>query len=526
VYLIGDIEKDTARLCIERLRELSNDNTRPISLYINSAGGNVTDGLAIHDVVRHIISRGIEVSVIVQGMAYSMGSIVLQAASEGKRLTYPHSWIMIHEPAKWAGWQSTTAQRSTSSAETDAGSDLRILSSRSGKPLRQIIKDTNALDFYLTRRARSITVWSTALSRVAGAEAGSRRSARRAADGAPPGPAESRRAGGEERAGGRAGGRKVKFPPFRPFLSSWKPAIPPADARHSRRPNGATVPAERARAARRADQLIQGQGVSEGSHLAPGLLDRHVPHIGTHGQIRRDRRHDVVHALVAFVVGVVHARGVLIRHQTRIQIRQIAIVNERPVVVAVAYHTYEAVGRRLEEVADDAVTPSIHDARSNNDGAKTGARRAEDQLLVVRPPGHQRDGVDRRILGRRLRRRTEHLHSRCVDDEPLRGRRRSAVRRRFAPMITSSAAVDGRAPFDVESYGMDMASCASAYANDSGSAGLPTIASAARGNARRFLIVAHERRDIVTAAHERVEYSPADVSCRAGQKDSHRGRIS
>src|SRR5436190_23015606 len=109
VYLIGDIEKDTARLCIERLRELASQSDRPISLFINSAGGNVTDGLAIHDVVRHIISQGIEVSVIVQGMAYSMGSIVLQAASEGQRLTYPHSWIMIHEPAKWAGWQSTTA---------------------------------------------------------------------------------------------------------------------------------------------------------------------------------------------------------------------------------------------------------------------------------------------------------------------------------------------------------------------------------------------------------------------------------
>src|SRR3954468_19233404 len=89
VYLIGDIEKDTARQCIERLRELSNDNPKPISLYINSAGGKVTGALAIHHVVRHIISRGIDVSVIVQGMAYSMGSIVLQAASEGKRLTYP-----------------------------------------------------------------------------------------------------------------------------------------------------------------------------------------------------------------------------------------------------------------------------------------------------------------------------------------------------------------------------------------------------------------------------------------------------
>jgi ATP-dependent Clp protease protease subunit len=150
VYLIGDIEKDTARLCIERLRELSNDSIKPISLYINSAGGNVTDGLAIHDVVRHIISRGIEVSVIVQGMAYSMGSIVLQAASEGKRLTYPHSWIMIHEPAKWAGWQSTTAAAQHLERLKQMQDQIyRILSSRSGKPLRQIIRDTKRTDFYL-----------------------------------------------------------------------------------------------------------------------------------------------------------------------------------------------------------------------------------------------------------------------------------------------------------------------------------------------------------------------------------------
>ena len=150
VYLIGDIEKDTARLCIERLRELSNDNNKPISLYINSAGGNVTDGLAIHDVVRHIISRGIEVAVVVQGMAYSMGSIVLQAASEGKRLTYPHSWIMIHEPAKWAGWQSTTAAAQHLERLKQMQDQIyKILSSRSGKPLRQIIRDTKRTDFYL-----------------------------------------------------------------------------------------------------------------------------------------------------------------------------------------------------------------------------------------------------------------------------------------------------------------------------------------------------------------------------------------
>jgi len=150
VYLIGDIEKDTARSCIERLRDLANDNNKPITLFINSAGGNVTDGLAIHDSIRHIISRGIEVRVIVQGMAYSMGSIVLQAASERGRLAFPHSWIMIHEPAKWAGWQSTTAAAQHLERLKQMQDQIyNILSARSGKPLRQIIRDTKRTDFYL-----------------------------------------------------------------------------------------------------------------------------------------------------------------------------------------------------------------------------------------------------------------------------------------------------------------------------------------------------------------------------------------
>jgi ATP-dependent Clp protease protease subunit len=150
IYLIGDIEKDTARTCIERLREMANENDKPITVFINSAGGNVTDGLAIHDAVRHVIRRGIEVKIIVQGMAYSMGSIVLQAASDGKRLAFPHSWIMIHEPAKWAGWQSTTAAAQHLERLKQMQDQIyKILSTRSGKPLRQIIKDTKRTDFYL-----------------------------------------------------------------------------------------------------------------------------------------------------------------------------------------------------------------------------------------------------------------------------------------------------------------------------------------------------------------------------------------
>ncbi len=150
VYLIGDIDKDSARATIERLRELASENDKPVSLYINSAGGNVTDGLAIHDAIRQLVRQGIEVTIVVQGMAYSMGSVVLQAASEGRRQAFAHSWIMIHEPAKWAGWQSTSAAAQHLERLKQMQSQIyHILADRSGKPLRQIIRDTKRTDFYL-----------------------------------------------------------------------------------------------------------------------------------------------------------------------------------------------------------------------------------------------------------------------------------------------------------------------------------------------------------------------------------------
>ncbi|OFW16069.1 MAG: hypothetical protein A3F70_14265 [Acidobacteria bacterium RIFCSPLOWO2_12_FULL_67_14] len=150
VYLVGDIEKDPTRGVIERMRELANDSTKPITLYLNSAGGNVTDGLALHDSIRQIVNRGVQVTIVVQGMAYSMTSVVLQAASLGHRLAQAHSWIMIHEPAKWAGWQSTSAAAQHLDRLKQMQTQIyEILAARSGKPLQKIIRDTKRTDFYL-----------------------------------------------------------------------------------------------------------------------------------------------------------------------------------------------------------------------------------------------------------------------------------------------------------------------------------------------------------------------------------------
>src|ERR1700750_1027294 len=79
-----------------------------------------------------------------------MGSIALQAASAGRRLAFPHSWIMIHEPAKWAGWQSTTAAAQHLDRLKQMQEQIyRILAGRAGTPLEQIIRDTKRTDFYL-----------------------------------------------------------------------------------------------------------------------------------------------------------------------------------------------------------------------------------------------------------------------------------------------------------------------------------------------------------------------------------------
>jgi ATP-dependent Clp protease protease subunit len=153
LYLVGDIDKDSARTTIERLRELANDSARPITLYLNTAGGNVTDGLAVHDAIREVVGRGITVTIVVQGMAYSMGSVLLQAASEGRRLAFPHSWMMIHEPAKWAGWQSTTAAAQHLDRLRQMQNQIyQILARRSVRPIKQIIRDTKRTDFYLDAR--------------------------------------------------------------------------------------------------------------------------------------------------------------------------------------------------------------------------------------------------------------------------------------------------------------------------------------------------------------------------------------
>ena len=105
VFLNGEVNSQSANLVIAQLIFLeAKDPTKDISLYINSPGGSVSDGLAIFDTMNYIKC---DVSTICIGMAASMGAFLLAAGAKGKRYALPNSEVMIHQPLGGARGQAT-----------------------------------------------------------------------------------------------------------------------------------------------------------------------------------------------------------------------------------------------------------------------------------------------------------------------------------------------------------------------------------------------------------------------------------
>ncbi len=147
IFLSEEVDDGIANAIVAYLLYLdSDDQTKPIYLYINSPGGSVTAGMAIYDTMQHIKS---EVVTICVGLAASMGAFLLAAGSKGKRLALPHARIMIHQPLGGSRGQATDI-------EIEAKEILRIrhqlneiLADRTGQPLPKIEKDTDR-DYFMS----------------------------------------------------------------------------------------------------------------------------------------------------------------------------------------------------------------------------------------------------------------------------------------------------------------------------------------------------------------------------------------
>ncbi|MBR6624342.1 MAG: ATP-dependent Clp endopeptidase proteolytic subunit ClpP [Ruminococcus sp.] len=149
IMLSDQVNDATASLVVAQLLYLeSQDPEKDISLYINSPGGSITSGMAIHDTMQYIKC---DVSTICVGMAASMGAFLLAAGTKGKRFALPNSEIMIHQPLISGG---LSGQCTDIKIHSDHLVRIRqkmneMLAANTGKSLEQIQLDTER-DNYMT----------------------------------------------------------------------------------------------------------------------------------------------------------------------------------------------------------------------------------------------------------------------------------------------------------------------------------------------------------------------------------------
>lgn len=147
VFIGSEITDDLANLVVAQLLFLqSEDASKDVSVYINSPGGSVTAGLAIYDTMQFLKCDVVTYCV---GQAASMGAVLLTAGAKGKRHALPGARIMIHQP--WGGAQGAATDIHIQAQEIMRLKDYLngILARHTGKPLKEIARDTDR-DFFMS----------------------------------------------------------------------------------------------------------------------------------------------------------------------------------------------------------------------------------------------------------------------------------------------------------------------------------------------------------------------------------------
>ncbi len=150
IFLGEDVNATTASLVIAQLLFLeSEDPDREISLYINSPGGSITDGMGIVDTMNYIKCP---VSTICVGLAASFGAVLLANGEKGKRFATPNAEILIHQPL--IGGNGIAGQTTEIKIHADHMIKTReklnkLLSDKTGQSIETIERDTER-DHWMT----------------------------------------------------------------------------------------------------------------------------------------------------------------------------------------------------------------------------------------------------------------------------------------------------------------------------------------------------------------------------------------
>ena len=158
IMLNDEVNNTTASLVVAQLLYLEGqDPDKDISLYINSPGGSISAGMAIHDTIQYIKC---DVSTICMGMAASMGAFLLASGTKGKRFALPNAEIMIHQPLIAGGQggglsgQATDIKIHADHLVRTRAKMNRLLSEYTGQPLEKVEQDTERDNFLSAQEAK------------------------------------------------------------------------------------------------------------------------------------------------------------------------------------------------------------------------------------------------------------------------------------------------------------------------------------------------------------------------------------
>ncbi len=146
IFLGEEVNEHTANIVVAQLLHLAYEDPKAdISLYINSPGGSVSDGLAIYDTMQFIAP---DVATYGIGLQASMGALLLSSGAKGKRYLLPNARVMIHQPS--SGTQGKVTDQEISLREAIRLKELlaEITAKNTGQKLAKVKADMER-DFWM-----------------------------------------------------------------------------------------------------------------------------------------------------------------------------------------------------------------------------------------------------------------------------------------------------------------------------------------------------------------------------------------
>ena len=142
IFLHGEVNADMANNFLSEFMYLENESADPITVYVNSPGGEVNSGLMIYDIIQ---ASKVPVNMVCSGMAASMGAVIMVGGQKGRRYILPHSKMMIHEPLMMgdAGGSATSIKKKAESILETKALVNGIIAKHTGKTLEEIDEATS-----------------------------------------------------------------------------------------------------------------------------------------------------------------------------------------------------------------------------------------------------------------------------------------------------------------------------------------------------------------------------------------------